>query len=183
MFNQLHPSIKVHRVWFPVGVLSSSTERSSQCVEALQPAVREEAVRLDLVAAASCGTEVGQHGLVVLPLRRLPPVFLVVIPLRTDKNKACVYFAVVGILSLPIKRFAWVLSAPPELKRPCGFHTSKYFSLKSQQSCWFCGLSFKCAPQGARHSALWIIPCHTLALRQINTVFPHIWGYISVGIP
>lgn len=87
LFNQLHPSIKVHRVWFPVGVLSSSTERSSECVEALQPAVREEAVRLDLVAAASCGTEVGQHGLVVLPLRRLPPVFLVVIPLRTDKIK------------------------------------------------------------------------------------------------
>lgn len=74
-------------VWFPVGVLSSSTERSSECVEALQPAVREEAVRLDLVAAASCGTEVGQHGLVLLPLRRLPPVFLVVIPLRTDKIK------------------------------------------------------------------------------------------------
>lgn len=61
-----------------------STGRPSECVEALQPAVGEEAVRLDLVAAASCGAKVGQHGLAVLPLRRLPAVVLVVIPLRTD---------------------------------------------------------------------------------------------------
>lgn len=59
--------------------------RPSQSVKTLQPAVGEEAVRLDLVAAWSCSTKVGQHGLVVLPLRRLAPVLLIVIPLRTDQ--------------------------------------------------------------------------------------------------
>lgn len=70
-----------------MGASSASTACPSECVEALQPAVGEEAVRLDsaaAAAAASCGAEVGQHGL-VLPLRRLAPVFLLVVPTRTHK--------------------------------------------------------------------------------------------------
>lgn len=94
----------------------SSAAKSSECVEALQPPVGEEAVRLVclvLVVTPSCCccTEVGQHGLVVLPLRRLLPIFLIIIPVRTDFiNTANVYCAVVSILAHRIKRFAWALS-------------------------------------------------------------------------
>lgn len=55
---------------------------SSECVEALQPPISEEAVCLvgrGLGASSRC-SEVGQHGLIVLPLCRLLSIFLIIIP-------------------------------------------------------------------------------------------------------
>lgn len=56
---------------------------SSQCVEALQPPINEEAVCLVgrvLVVTSSRRADEGEHGLVFLPLRRLLPIFLIIIP-------------------------------------------------------------------------------------------------------
>lgn len=51
-------------------------------------------------------------------------------------------------MSLLIKRFAWVLSAPPELKRPCGFHTSKYFVRNLNSSVGFVDCHLNALPRG-----------------------------------
>lgn len=112
----------------------SSAAKSSECVEALQPPVGEEAVCLVLVVTPSCCcTEVGQHGLVVPPLRRLLPIFLIIIPVRTDViNTANVYCAVVGSSAHRIKRFAWALSVPWKSKQ-LWFSHIKYFFFLSQQ--------------------------------------------------
>lgn len=60
-----------------------SSVSSSEGVDALQPPISEEPVRLAdwiLAVPSSRYTEVGQHGLAALPLRRLLPVFLVIVP-------------------------------------------------------------------------------------------------------
>lgn len=74
---------------------------TSQCVEALQPPLREEAVCLVgrvLVVTSSWCTEVWQHGLVVLPLRRFLPVLLIIIPV--DNHTLAVHQ---GLGSAPAK--------------------------------------------------------------------------------
>lgn len=139
----------------------SSAAKSSECVKALQPPVGEEAVCLVLAVTPSCCcTEVGQHGLVVLPLRRLLPIFLVVIPVRTDFiNTADIYCAVVGILAHRIKRFAWALSVPWKSKQ-LWFSHIKVFSFNLSSSIDFVDCNSNVL-RGACHTALWLAPFHT----------------------
>ena len=68
---------------------------SSERVEALQPPLGEETVRLvgrSLVVAPGGRAEVRQHGPVVLPLRRLLPVLLLLVPGGGRANKTVILF-------------------------------------------------------------------------------------------
>lgn len=143
----------------------SFAAKSSECVEALQSPVGEEAVCLVclvvlVVTHSCCCTEVGQHGLVVLPLRRLLPIFLVVIPVRTNFiNTVNVYCAVVGILAHRIKRFAWAWSVPWKSKQ-LWFSDIKVFFFYLSSSIDFVDCNSNELP-GACDTALWLAPCHT----------------------
>lgn len=90
LFGYMNKNISVW-ILFTLWVHMSSNVLSSECVEALQPALSEEAMCLvgwRLLVTSSWCTEVWQHGPVVLPLCCLFSILLVVIPKdKFDKTR------------------------------------------------------------------------------------------------